>query len=172
MDDGLIKLISTPLYDDLSLITSKPFIKSHTNVVSRRTSYLSSTSTHRSLTYDYPNLERLYIVVRSSIQLGTPGNNLFEAYKRWTASRNLNILLESIKNQAKNIKVKILFVRFATRGDELALLESIPDDFDVTPKGTIGPGPRLRTYWKSMHGSQVALDGTVENSPWITGHLF
>jgi hypothetical protein len=134
------------------------------------TNYLSSSHTYRSLLHDYPHLEEVYIVLRSSISLGSPHHNLLEAYKKWKTSKALINLCRGLKSQDHSFTTKVLFVRFASRNDTEVLLRECADHFDIHPKKT--PGPRLRTYWETMENCKIALDATVDNNPWITGELF
>ena len=123
--------------------------------------------------HDYPNLEELYIVLRSSITLSSPLHNLIEAYKRWTESKTLTNLCASLNTRPNKFRVRVLFVRFATQADIDVLLKECPEDFDVHPENT--PGPRLRTKWlksDKFHPCETALDATVDGNPWITGELF
>jgi len=138
--------------------------------VSLWTAYLSSTSQHRSLMHDYPNLEELYIVLRSSISLGSPHHNLLEAYKKWQYSKALLNLCGSLNTRANKFRIKLLFVRLASKADADWLQQECPEEFVTHPEKT--PGPRLRTVWQTLQGCEVALDATVEDNPWVTGELF
>lgn len=136
--------------------------------VSLWTAYLSSNTQHRSITNDYPNLEELYIVLKSSIMLSSPHHNLLEAYKKWETSKALLNLVASLHQRADAFKIKVLFVRYATREDERLLLQECPGDFVSNSKDT----KRLRSAWRSLYGCEVALDATEENNPWATCELF
>jgi hypothetical protein len=138
--------------------------------VSMWTQYLSSTLLSRSLMHDYPNLEDLYIVLKSSIFLGSPHHDLVQAYRKWQHSKALINLCASLSSQREVFRVRVLFVRFASKPDTDGLLQHCPEEFNKMPDTT--PGPRLRTFWRSLYGCEVALDATLDGNPWTTGHLF
>jgi hypothetical protein len=138
--------------------------------VSMWTQYLSSTLQSRSLMHDYPHLEDLYIVLKSSIFLGSPHHDLVQAYRKWSGSKALTNLCASLSSRKESYRVKLLFVRFASKPDTDALLQQCPEEFNKMPDTT--RGPRLRTFWRSLFSCEVALDATVEENPWTTGHLF
>ena len=133
--------------------------------VSLWTGYLSSTSSHRSLLHDYPCLEELYIVLRSSVMLSHAGHDITVTYKRWQGSNVLGNLCGCLQQRVDDgVNVKILFARFAIERECQTLMEAYPDDFQS--------GDRARTKWAPMYGSMVALDATQVDNPWYTGALF
>jgi hypothetical protein len=132
--------------------------------VSLWTGYLGSTSAHRSLLHDFPLLEELYIVLRSSVALTAPGHDIAASYKRWQGSTLLTNLCGCLRPRVEDgISVKVLFARFATELETEILFQAHPDHF--LPE-------RLRTKWGALYGSKVALDATMQDNPWYTGELF
>lgn len=135
------------------------------------TPYFSSTSPHRSLLHDYPNLQELYVIVRASYPLSNNQHGIVEAYQKWLPNQILIGLCGSLQSRAESgLRVRILFVRLAVATDELILQERYPNDFDRYPR--LAEGPRTRTRFTTLLGCKVALDATRENNPWYTGELF
>jgi len=140
------------------------FLFNHHVQLAQHVRTLGSTLSHRSLLYDFPLLEELYIVLRSSAPLTSPGHDVATSYKRWQGSTLLTSLCGCLRPRVEDgISVKVLFARFATEGETEILFRTHPDHF--LPE-------RLRTKWGALYGSKVALDATMQGNPWYTGELF
>jgi hypothetical protein len=131
------------------------------------TSYLGSTSPHRSLIADVPQLKAMWIWYRSSFWAREPA----EGFRRWTTDPGVEhltgILKDGIlkeKGDAERIEVKLIVVHRLPRADVNELVQSYPEQLVARSNGD------ARTEFRKVNGVDVRLEFSAFEIPLPEAH--
>ncbi|KAF2086374.1 hypothetical protein K490DRAFT_66927 [Saccharata proteae CBS 121410] len=128
------------------------------------TTYLGSTSSHRSLLHDFPNLKGMWIFFRSNFW--SPRHvDLFESFKMWTKDPAMREVCLNLEGRVPpGTDVRLVCVHRVPREHIRTLLHALPGELVVSRNGL---GGEARTQFKNEKGIWIALELCASDAPSI-----